>query len=131
MIVTLIPNVRSNTFQNEFIPGPLDQKYRSQAFCIRERKPYPQLIATSRHITCGGADLNDLQWDGKRLTGRSVLVAHDPYIVYLTEPAGFGLEKFECPQLPAGKIEREGILLKITLLPEKSGDISWTATYSR
>jgi hypothetical protein len=118
------------SFQNEFIPGPLDQTYRSQAFCIRERKPHPQLIATSRHITCGGVDLNDLRWDGARLTGRSALVAHDPYIVYLTEPAAFRLEKFDCPQLPAGKIEREGILLKITLLPEKSGDISWTATYS-
>jgi len=119
------------SFQQAFIPGAVDQKSRSQAFCIRERTSHPQLIATSRHITCGGVDLQELQWDGHRLVGRSTVVAKDPYILYLTEPAGYRLDKFECPQLAAGKIEREGMLLKIALLPEKSGEVSWTASYSR
>jgi alpha-galactosidase len=119
------------SFEQAFNPGVVDQKFRSQAFCIRERTSHPQLIATSRHITCGGVDLKELIWDGSRLRGRSTLVAKDAYILYLTEPAGYRFDKFECPRLAAGKIEREGILLEIALLPEKSGEVSWTATYSR
>ena len=118
-------------FHETFIPGPIEQRFRSQAFCIRAKTPHPQLIATSRHITCGGVDLKELGWDGSRLAGRSTLVAKDPYILYLTEPAGYRFEKFECAELSAAKVEREGTLLKITLLPERSGDIDWTATYAR
>ncbi len=118
------------SFQNSFIPGQLDPKFRSQAFCLRERKPHPQLIGTSRHITCGGVDLSQLQWYGERLTGKSMLVKQDPYVLYLTEPSGFRFEKFECQDLSPEKIEREGVLVKITLRPERSGEVAWTAVYS-
>jgi len=118
------------SFNTGFAPGRLDPIFKSQAFCIRQRKSHPQLIATSRHITCGGADIRNAQWDGKRLMGKSTLVGRDLYILYLTEPAGYRFEKFECPGLPLTKIEKEGMLLKITLNPEKSCELEWTATYS-
>jgi hypothetical protein len=119
------------SFHRDFIPGPIDQQFRSQAFCIRMRASHPQLIATNRHISCGGVDLKELEWDGSRLAGRSALVAKDPYILYLTEPAGYRLDKFECAGIPAAKVERDGILLRITLLPDKSGEVNWTAAYVR
>ena len=42
------------SFSGSFAPGPLDPLFRSQALAIRERKPHPQVLATSRHVTCGG-----------------------------------------------------------------------------
>ncbi|HMD14869.1 MAG TPA: hypothetical protein VKI62_09605, partial [Bacteroidota bacterium] len=107
------------TFSGGFAPGLIDAKYRSQVFCIRERQPHPQLIATSRHITCGGVDLSALNWDGKRLSGESELVAHDPYILYFTEPEGYHFEKIECASLSVEKIERDGTLVKVTFQPEE------------
>lgn len=117
------------SFNARFSPGQIDPKFKSQAFCLRERKPHPQLIATSRHVTCGGVDLTNLQWDGERLKGKSTLVGRDPYTIYLTEPAGYRFKKFDCPQLPPAKIEKEGMLLKIMLSAEKSGEVEWSAHY--
>ena len=48
----------------------------------------PQLVATSRHVTCGGPDLRELSWKDDALSGTSELVAGDPYEIYLNEPAG-------------------------------------------
>ena len=118
------------SFSLRFAPGQLDPKFKSQAFCIRERKPHPQLIATSRHISCGGVDLENLQWDGERITGKSALVGQDSYTLYLTEPAGYRFEKFECAQLPPARIEKEGLMIKIILNSEKSCLVEWAASFS-
>jgi alpha-galactosidase len=117
-------------FQGGFIPGPIDSKFRAQAFCIRERRLHPQLIATSRHLTGGGVDLVDLKWDGRILHGESKLVARDPYTLFITAPMGYRFENFECKTLAPEKIEREGMLVKITLLPETSGKATWSAAFS-
>ena len=118
-------------FSGGFNPGRLDPKFRAQAFCIRERKPHPQLIATSSHVTSGGVDLVDVQWDGTNLTGISKTVAWDPYVLFLTEPTGYRLEEFDCGDLGVEKTERNGYLLKITLCPQKSAEVRWNARFSR
>jgi alpha-galactosidase len=118
------------TFSGGFTPGQIEAKFRSQAFCIRERQLHPQLVATSRHITCGGVDLSALSWDGRRLSGESDLVAHDAYTLYLTEPRGYRFETIECASLRPAKIEREGILVKATFQPETSGKAGWSALFS-
>jgi hypothetical protein len=91
---------------------------------------HPQLIATSRHLTGGGVDLVDLKWDGRILHGESKLVARDPYTLFITAPMGYRFENFECKTLAPEKIEREGMLVKITLLPETSGKVTWSAVFS-
>lgn len=118
------------TFTGSFSPGQIDTKYRSQVFCIRERQSHPQLIATSRHITCGGVDLSALRWDGQRLSGESELVGRDPYTLYFTEPEGYHFEKIECESLSIEKIEREGTLVKVTFQPGESIKIAWSALFS-
>jgi hypothetical protein len=52
-------------------PGRIDPKYNCQLFCIRKRQAHPQIIATSRHITCGGYDLEEVTWDGTVLTEKA------------------------------------------------------------
>jgi hypothetical protein len=119
------------SFTGGFSPGPLDPKFRSQAFVIRERRPSPQLLATSRHVTGGGVDLDDVRWDGAALTGKSRGVKGDPYILYLTEPAGFAFERADASGARVEKTERQGGLLKITLAPDGGGAFSWSAAYEK
>ncbi len=118
------------SFAGAFAPGALDPKFRSQAFIIRERRTHPQLLATSRHVTGGGVDLDDVRWDGAALAGQSRGVAGDPYVLYLTEPDGYAFDKAEAAGAKVEKIEHEGKLVKITLTPAASGPLSWTARFS-
>jgi alpha-galactosidase len=117
------------SFSGGFAPGALDPRYRSQAFVIRERRPHPQLIATSRHVTAGGVDLEDVRWDGAVLSGRSRGVAGDPYILYLTEPEGAVFEKLETAGARLETSGRDGRLLRFVLSPEGAEAFSWTAKY--
>jgi len=55
-------------------------------FFSRDRRLF---LATSRHVSCGGPDLEAVAWDTNTLSGESDLVAGDPYVLYLTEPAGY------------------------------------------
>jgi hypothetical protein len=119
------------SFTGSFAPGPLDPKFRSQALCIRERKPHPQLIATSRHVTCGGVDLLDARWDGTSLSGMSRIVKGDPYILYITEPTGFTFDKLDTPGAKLEKTERSGDLLRLTLMPGADAEIIWSAKFSK
>jgi hypothetical protein len=118
-------------FTGSFAPGPLDPKFRSQAFCIRERKPHPQVIATSRHVTCGGVDLLDARWDGMVLSGRSRGVKGDPYILYITEPTGFAFDKLDIQGAKLEKTERGGSLLRLSLMPGGDAEILWSAKFSK
>ena len=118
------------SFTGAFAPGALDPKFRSQAFCIRERRPHPQLLATNRHVTCGGVDLDDMHWDGTALFGKSRAVKGDPYILYITEPAGFIFDKLDVQSAKLEKTERDGRLLRLTLMPEAAGEIAWSAKFS-
>ena len=116
-------------FSGSFTPGPIDPKFRSQAFCIRRREAGPQLLATSRHVTCGGVDLVDLRRDGATLVGRSRLVGGDPYVIYFIQPAESPLAGVECRGAAVRSIDRDGILVRVTLLADKSGEAEWTARF--
>lgn len=117
------------SFTGGFAPGPLDPVFRSQALVVRERRPHPQVIATSRHLTGGGVDLLDVQWKDGVLSGKSRVVGRDPYVICLTEPEGFRLEKFECDGAPPPAVKKEGIVLKVCLLSGESKEISWSAKF--
>ena len=117
------------SFTGGFDPGTIDSRFRSQAFCIRRRLPRPQLVATSRHVTCGGVDLLDLRWENGRLNGKSLIVGGDPYVLYLTQPAGYAFADIECRGAAVQRKEKDGPLVKLTLLAAKSGEIEWTAKF--
>ncbi|MBX7119237.1 MAG: subclass B3 metallo-beta-lactamase, partial [Gemmatimonadaceae bacterium] len=69
--------------------GAVDPTYQVQAICLRRREAHPQLLATDRHVTCGGPDLEDLTWEDRALAGVSAVVPGAAYRLYLTEPAGW------------------------------------------
>ncbi|MDH5384376.1 MAG: hypothetical protein OEY18_06680, partial [Candidatus Aminicenantes bacterium] len=97
-----------------------------QLFCIRKRLERPQVIASNRHITCGGYDLETVYWDGSSLTGSSHLVGGDTYILYVTEPPGYSLRSFWCgPEAEVLKTEKQGRLISISIRSEKNSSVSW------
>ncbi|MBN2265132.1 MAG: alpha-galactosidase [Candidatus Aminicenantes bacterium] len=117
------------SFRGSFAPGPLDPVFRSQALAIRERTPHPQLLATSRHVSCGGVDLDDVRWTGEALEGTSRVVAGDPYEIFLTEPKGYRLARFESPEAPGAAVVREGGQVRIKWLPAVTGPVRWLAVF--
>jgi len=117
------------SFDGEFAPGALDPDYKVQALCIRERQARPQLVATSRHLTCGGPELADVRWDGAALRGKSRLVAGDRYEIFMTEPAGFSFAGLEAEGARVDGIERLTELIKVRLVAPAGGDVVWAARF--
>ncbi|MBI2915018.1 MAG: alpha-galactosidase [Firmicutes bacterium] len=60
----------------------------AEALTFRQDLGHPQVLSTSRHITQGWMDLEDVAWDeaGCVLSGCSVVTATDPYTVTIVMP---------------------------------------------
>jgi hypothetical protein len=117
------------SFSGSFAPGPLDPRFRCQALAIRERRSHPQVLATSRHVTCGGTDLIDVRWRGGALSGTSRVVAGDRYEIFLTEPEGYHLAGFEGPREAVATVERTGVMIRVGWFPAASGQVAWLARF--
>jgi len=108
---------------------PIDPDYQVQVVCLRVRVDHPQVLATSRHLTCGGPDLADVNWADGVLSGTSDLVAADEYELYLTEPAGFRFETVLADGAEvAGQSLRDGTRL-IRLRSPRGGRVHWIIRY--
>ena len=118
------------TVKKQFVPGNIDSNYRCQVFCLREKKDHPQLLATNRHISCGGLELESLQWNNQQLIGKSMLVADDAYSIYLYEPDGYNYTTITYSNADLVKNEKEGAIRKITLLSKNGGTVNWEIAYS-
>lgn len=118
----------AGVIQKQLRPGPIDTVYRCQAFCFREKQNHPQLLATNRHISCGGYELQDVQWNNNELKGSSEVVAGDTYDIYVYEPAGF---TFNTATGDVGmvNISTEGNVRKISLAASKNGVVHWSIKY--
>ncbi len=112
-------------FRRAFAPGPVDPRYRVQDFCIRARQPHPQLVATSRHVTCGGVDLGYVGWNADTLRGTSEVVGGDPYTLYVTEPAGFRFAGAAASGATVLGTARRGALRVVRLAAARSGRVAW------
>jgi alpha-galactosidase len=116
-------------FSEDFIPGEIDAKYNCQLFCIREKQPVPQLLATNRHISCGGLEIEELKWEGKSLNGISSMVAKDKYSIYIYEPQGFLFKSFNCDGVELIENKIENNIRKITFRSENQKSVKWNIDY--
>jgi len=96
---------------------------------VREQRPGPQFLASSRHITGGGYDLESLEWADGVMTGRSLAVAGEPYEVYLTEPDGWTLQGLECDGGLPLAVERGNGWAKGGCTPKSGGALAWRARF--
>lgn len=113
-----------------FVPGPVDSRFGVQVFCLRDRQAHPQLVATSRHVSCGGPDLSALGWDGTILSGTSELVGGDPYELYVTEPAGWRLAAAQAEGAEVAQPAWYQGLRVVRLRAEHGGPVSWRLQFA-
>ncbi|MCK4371660.1 MAG: hypothetical protein KAW61_00880, partial [candidate division Zixibacteria bacterium] len=117
------------SFSQSFRFGDIDPKFNCQLFCIRQRHSNPQVMATSRHITCGGFDLNDVIWADNRLSGKSKLVGGETYELYLTEPDGYVLKDVTCEGAEVVDKRKDGQLRVIQLKIDTNTEVCWAVRY--
>lgn len=89
----------------------------SHIIAVRKKLDRPQLISTSRHITQGAAEIENMVWSDEELTLTitSSLVANDPYTVTVYAPKGYAPADESLKAVSAD----EGIY-EYTLNPEES-----------
>jgi hypothetical protein len=109
--------------------GAVDPAFQVQVICLRERVAHPQLLATNRHVTCGGVDLVDVSWSGRALSGTSELVAGDAYELYLTEPAGFGAPSVQVEGAQVLDNARDDGVRTVRVLAPAGGRVRWRIAY--
>ena len=100
----------------------------SQAFNDR-----PTLLATRRHITMGGVDLEAHLWDSKHrmIHGKSIaLVPGEPYTVvyFLPETAPRVLEAFA--EGAEAAIAHDGPVARVTFTPETATELIWRVRFA-
>ena len=119
------------TFRDTFIAGMVDTAFQVQVVCFRERQLHPQLLATNRHVSCGGVDLESVRWDGEALSGVSRVVTGDAYELYVTEPDGWTAKSAEAPAASAALGERRNGSVRVTIRGAVSGLVAWRIGYQR
>jgi alpha-galactosidase len=117
------------SFSEGFDPGTIDQKFGCQLFCIRERTGHPQLLATSRHVTCGGYELAAYSWSPKSLSGTSAVLFTEPYSLYIFEPSGVEFTNADCDGARIVETSKRGMVRVIVLKPDRLKTVTWTIRY--
>jgi hypothetical protein len=117
------------TCKQKFVPGEIDSTYKCQVFCFRKKQDRPQLLATNRHITCGGYELKQLQWQPGRLSGQSELVPADDYTLYVHEPEGFVFESMVTTGADLVENTKTGNVRAITIRSSAGGMVPWEVRY--
>lgn len=107
-----------------------DPRYNCQLFCIRPAQPNPQVLATSRHISCGAADLSDVAWKDGVLSGISRTVASDTYTLLVYEPAGYAAPSVTTTGGNIISQTTKENVRRINMLSSDSALISWKIDYS-
>lgn len=105
-----------------------------RVFAIHRELDRPQVISTSRHITQGGVDLSAVRWDRKRgeISGRSLVVARDPYELRLWIPSGYrAADAGSSADTTRLDVEQNGRLAVARLETDWSGDVRWWVRFQR
>ena len=102
-----------------------------QVFAIREARPHPWVLSTTRHISQGGVSLLAEAWDGKRgtLAGRSAVVGGDPYVLGVYVPAGYRLESAD---VGGENVETriEEPMASIRIVPSATKAVDWRIQFA-
>lgn len=115
------------------LPLPkIDAKYGCQLFCLREKQDHPQLLATNRHISCGGLELETLEWRDRALSGTSRVVPNDLYTLYIHEPQEFAHRGYELSVAggDAKTVRREGNIIEIDVQCRDENTLHWKIRYN-
>lgn len=102
----------------------------TRTYAIRPRLDHPQLLSTSRHISQGGVDLENVAWNAstRTLSGRSRVVIDDPYELAIHVPAPF-VSKGATMAGTATPIRTDGAVLRVAYTPKATTTIDWSVKF--
>jgi hypothetical protein len=101
---------------------------------IHEKQPRPQVISTSRHITQGAMDLEDVKWDEKnlKLSGISQIVKNDNYEIVVTIPENFKFVKADADVSVEAHLDDPDVdrytTVRINLKSPESRKVNWSVS---
>ncbi len=110
--------------------GAIDPAIGAESICIRERVAHPQVIATSRHVTCGATDLQQVAWRDGVLSGTSDLVAGDAYDLIVYEPADARYRDVVAEGARVVATTRSGPVRTVRLIADSPRRVAWRVRYS-
>ena len=87
---------------------------------IRKVEKNPQVLSTNRHLMQGHLDLDDVKWDGRRLTGRARVVAGEPFRIVIA------LNGRQPENL---KPSEDGRLAVLTLQQATNQTVAWSVNF--
>ena len=113
-------------FKGAFTAPALDQNTGMQTFVVRTARPHPWVLSTTRHISQGGVSLQGVKWDGAQqtLSGKSSVVANDPYVLSIHLPDGFRVKSAQMDGKPVETKSIKGIAT-VKILPTSTKTIDW------
>jgi len=119
-------------FKASFTAPAMDPNTVMQVFAIREARPHPWVLSTTRHISQGGVSLLDEHWDGsgKVLSGRSAVVMGDLYILSVHVPAAYRLKS---AVVSGEKVETrvEGTVASVRIVPSATKALDWRIQFEK
>ncbi len=108
------------------LPAAAAKELRSYA--LRPLENHPQIVSTNRHLSQGGADLIEINWKGRVLSGRSRVVQGDRYELAVHAPDGFTCRGATFAGR-AAQVKTEGALARVAFTPETTGDVGWSVSF--
>ena len=119
-------------FRGSFTAPAMDENTVMHVFAIRETRPHPWVLSTTRHLSQGGVSLLEVKWDvgGGILSGRSSVVAGDPYVLTVHCPEGFRLDGAEV----AGEkvdLARQAETASVRIIPSATRTVEWKMSFAR
>jgi hypothetical protein len=108
-----------------------DESNALQVFAIREARPHPWVLSTTRHISQGGVSLLDERWDKDAyiLSGQSAVVGGDPYLLTVHLPRGFHLGNAEVSGQKAEMANHNGTA-SVRIMPTATQTVKWKLKFT-
>ena len=118
--------------KGSFTAPAMDDNTGLHVFAIREARPHPWVISTTRHITQGGVSLLEESWDNDRavLSGRSAVVIGDPYALTVHVPDGFRLTSAQVAGENA-QISNQKETATVRFVPSATETLPWTMLFTK
>lgn len=103
-----------------------------QSFAIRALLDRPQLVSTSRHLSQGAVELDAIEWSDAActLTGRSRVIANDPYTLTFHVPSGYATVRAEIGDAPAA-CATHGAIVRVLYTPTYTRSIAWQVEFTK
>ncbi|MHC4740939.1 MAG: M60 family metallopeptidase [Planctomycetota bacterium] len=119
-------------FKGSFTAPAMDENTGMDVFAIREARPHPWVISTTRHISQGGVSLLDEAWhvNTNTLSGKSAVVVGDPYAMTVHLPEGFRVVSAEIVGEKAEIMNRKPTAT-VRIVPSATGTVEWKIAFAK